>query len=120
MGNTDSANHLAAKMNFPRGIFVTPSGLIYIADSINGRVRILSANGLYMLTDISGAFPGNIYNQPTDFGMDVAGNMYFINNPNNTIIKFNPAQEASIFVGTGSVGFSDATGKMQHSIILIA
>jgi sugar lactone lactonase YvrE len=110
-GNSDNANPLEAKMNSPRGIFVAPSGLIYIADSANSRIRILSANGLHTLTDISGAFPGNMYNLPTDFGVDVAGNMYFINNQIHTITKYNPSLEASIFVGTGATGFSDATGK---------
>jgi hypothetical protein len=88
----------AARFNRPYSIAVTPSGNIYVADTLNYTVRKLTASGV--VTTLAGA-AGKLgsddglgtsatFNTPCSIAIDVVGNVYVADNGNNCIRKITP------------------------------
>ncbi|WP_164716306.1 S-layer homology domain-containing protein [Paenibacillus whitsoniae] len=114
----DGGAATAAKLNGPSGIWRDKdSGVTYIADTQNHRIRKIAANG-----DIStvagtgtGGFSGDggdatsaMLNQPTDVMMDGSGNMYIADSNNQRIRKVSADGKISTVAGasTGQAGYN--------------
>ncbi len=122
----DSGPASAAALNSPYSMFMDASSNLYIADSCNGRLRVIYAGGT--IPGISNPVVGNIYtvagggtltaatNVPAtqlsitlmqSAGIDAAGNLYVADNTNRYIWQINPKTGiATIF---GGLGVSTAT-----------
>ena len=112
----------------PVGIAVNSTGNIYIAESDNSRVRIVSDNGIIFniagysspSSFVSNCVMTNQYgfggdggiatvarlNHPTDVSFDKNGNIYIADAQNNRIRKINASGNISTIAGNGLAGFS--------------
>jgi DNA-binding beta-propeller fold protein YncE len=95
MGYTgDNGLAIDAELNNPWGIAISPSGNIYIADSMNNVIRMVFPNGTIITVAGNGtmgysgdggpAIKAMLYN-PYDVALSSAGNMYIADTMNNVI-----------------------------------
>src|SRR6185437_9871596 len=89
----------AARFNYPSGITVDGSGTLYVTDSHNQTIREISASGV--VTTLAG-YPGSTgttdgigngarFNQPAGITLDGSGNLYVVDNTNDSIREVTPA-----------------------------
>ncbi len=106
-----NATGTAAKLNEPEGIVIAPSGIVYVVDTGNNKIKKITPEGVVTTLagtgddgDVVGA--GNVaqFSSPNGITMDVDGNLYITDVGNYKIKKITPAGVVSNFAG-GS--FSD-------------
>jgi uncharacterized protein (TIGR03437 family) len=108
-----------ARVNHPRGLAFDVDGNLYIADSLNHRVRRIGANGY--ITTVAGSGVRGYYgdggsarqahlNAPLGVFVDRAGNLYIADSGNHVIRKVNPAGIISTVAGSGARGFGGDNG----------
>ena len=103
----------------PGGVAVDSSGAIYLADSINHRIRKISTAGIistFAGTGIAG-FSGDggaalsaRMNQPAGLAFDTQGNLYIADSENGSVRKVTPGGVISTIAGTGSSGLGGGDG----------
>jgi sugar lactone lactonase YvrE len=109
----------AASFNYPTGVAVAASGLVYVADSRNYAVRTVTPAGVVQTlagdstsggsTDGAGAVAR--FDSPAGVAFDRVGNRYVADNGNNTIRKIDRQHNVSTLAGTaGTAGSTDGTG----------
>ncbi len=112
-GGTDGRAS-AALFNEPTGVAVGPGG-IYVADSANDAVRLVSGSTVSTLagTESSGTANGTgpqaRFLSPTGIAVDASGNIYVADPVQSVVRAVSPAGAVSALAG-GSVGSSDGTG----------
>ena len=84
-----------ATLFHPAGLAVAASGTIYVADTLNGTIRVISPSGV--VTTLAGAplWPGSAdgvgraaaFNHPSGIDVDPAGNLFVADTLNDTIRK---------------------------------
>jgi hypothetical protein len=110
-GVGDSGSALSAGLYLPRGIHVTASGVIYIADTLNHRVRKVDANGI--ITTVAGngkpGFSGDgglatsaRLKYPMAVAVDHAGNIYIADGHNDRVRKMDTNGIISTVIGGGT------------------
>jgi uncharacterized protein (TIGR03437 family) len=96
-GDGDSA--VRARLNAPTGVAVSTGGDVFIADSYNHRIRLVSSGGIIRTIAGTGTagFSGNgstataaQIHTPTGLALDGGGNLYFADNDNNQVRKLTP------------------------------
>jgi sugar lactone lactonase YvrE len=117
-GSTDGTGS-AARFNGPQGIVISAAGNLYIADTGNDTIRMITAAGVVTTvagtvgvagsTDATGAaaqFAG-----PEGLAIDTAGNVYIADTNNYTIRMMTPAGVVTTIAGSAGVaGYADGTG----------
>jgi uncharacterized protein (TIGR03437 family) len=104
-----------APLNNPRGIAVDAQGNIYIADTLNHRIRRFSVGGV--ITTVAGNGTGGFagdgglainasLNQPEDVWIDAAGNLYIADSSNHRVRRVSPSGIISTIAGIGSFGYN--------------
>jgi len=102
----------------PRGVAVDAAGNLYIADTGNGRIRVVSSSGI--ITTMAGGGSA----QPGDGGpatsaalghieglaLDAAGNLYLADYEGNRIRKVSPSGIITTVAGNGNAGYSGDGG----------
>ncbi|MFH1352591.1 MAG: LamG-like jellyroll fold domain-containing protein [bacterium] len=92
----DDGTATSAQLNDPRGVVTDSSGNVYIADSSNNRIRVISTSGI--ITTIAGtgtsgysgddgAATSAQLNWPTGIAITSSGNIYIADATNNRIRK---------------------------------
>ena len=76
------------QFNHPGGIFVHPSGKIYVADTLNHRVVILDEKGLVVSTWGSQGKDNGEFNEPRDICKDHLGNIWVLDSGNSRVQVF--------------------------------
>jgi uncharacterized protein (TIGR03437 family) len=109
-----------AQFNSPGGIALDSSGRLYIADSLNHRIRMLSGgvvstvagNGLagYEGDGLSATSLYTKLNFPEGVAVDSGGNLYIADTGNNVIRMVNPTGQITTVAGTGTLGSTGDTG----------
>ena len=109
----DETSALLASIHAPEGLVVAPDGTIYIADTLNQRVRRMTPDGVIHTLAGNGnaAFSGDgsdatqvSLNLPTGVALDGAGNAYIADRGNNRVRKVTPAGAISTIAGNGNTG----------------
>jgi uncharacterized protein (TIGR03437 family) len=129
----DGGPAVNAQLNAPQGIALDSGGNIYIADSLNNRVRRVDTSGI--ITTFAGngqvnppgfwgdnglATDANIH-LPTGLVVDSSGKVYIAVSSDNTIRVVTPDGLINIFAGAGYKGFygdysaDSVTGKVNNA-----
>jgi uncharacterized protein (TIGR03437 family) len=120
----DGGQATNASLKSPRGVAVDAAGSLYIADSLNNRIRKVSANGI--ITTAAGrgnaTFSGDggpatsaSLDYPHGVAVDAAGNVYIADTNNNRIRKVSTAGTISTIAGNGDFAFSGDGGPATNA-----
>jgi len=109
--NGDNRQAIGARLDTPIGVAIDGAGNIYIADTLNHRIRkVTRATGLISTvagTGVAGYNGDNIpatqaqVNSPTGLAVDTAGNLFIADQSNNRIRKINTSGIITTVVGNG-------------------
>ena len=108
-----------ASFFLPKGVAVDTAGNVYVADTSNHLIRMISPAGV--VTTLAGTVrtAGSTnatgtdasFSEPFGVAVDTAGNVYVADNGNHLIRKISPAGVVTTLAGTvGAFGFADGTG----------
>jgi len=106
----DGGPATSAEFRYPEGVAVDASGDLYIADSGNARIRVVSAAGV-ITTLVGGAVNDGglgvfgLLNQPSGVTRDNAGNTYVADTNNDRVRKVAANGTIATVAGTGVTGF---------------
>ena len=120
----DGGPATAAQLNIPNGVTLDASGNLYIADSLNHRIRKVAASSGIISTvagksvGLSGGFSGDggpatnaALRWPQGVALDAAGNLYIADRDNDRIRKVTAGSGIiSTVAGNGTRGFSGDGG----------
>lgn len=84
------------------------TGVIYVGDYENNRVRKIMPNG----TASTYPNPGAIFQKPHGVAVDSSGNVFVSEHDNNLIRKITPSGNISVFAGSGSAGATNGAGAL--------
>jgi hypothetical protein len=110
-----------ARFNGPEGIAITDGGVIYVADSLNRRIRkitldgtvtTLAGNGTSGFVDGTGGPSGTTeFVNPSGVAADDFGNVYVADPGGHRVRKVSAADgTTTTLAGNGTTGFFDGTG----------
>jgi uncharacterized protein (TIGR03437 family) len=111
----DGLSAFSASLNNPRGIAVDSQGNVYIADTLNHRIRrvnlsgtisTVAGNGTAGFAGDGGAAVNAQLNQPEDVFVDGGGNLFIADSSNHRIRKVTPGGIISTYAGSGGPGFT--------------
>jgi len=110
----DNGPAAAAALNFPYGVAADITGAVYVADSVNQRIRKISGETIYPiagsgnrgLAGDGGTASSASFNQPQGVAIDAAGNVYVADTFNNRVRKVAFFGTVSTLAGNGSYKFS--------------
>jgi sugar lactone lactonase YvrE len=111
----DSGPGTSAALYSPTGVYVDTTGKMFIADSGNNRIRVVSSSGI--ITTFAGPGSGSFtpdgaqatstnIGQLKDLKGDSVGNIYYSDYGNNLIRLIDTSGIVTTVFGTGSSGFS--------------
>ena len=103
-----------SNLNNPVAVAIDPSGNVYIADSLNQRIRKLAGGNLTTVAggsiNDSGPAPFGEFSQPGGLARDGSGNLYIGDVWNNRVRVITPAGQVSTVAGTGIEGSAGDNG----------
>ena len=97
----DGGPAVQAMLNGPSGLAMDDVGNLYIADSQNGRVRVVTPQGVistFVSIPNETGIPGFPLN-PRELAFDHAGNLYVSDEYQSLVFRVTPAKAISIFAG---------------------
>jgi trimeric autotransporter adhesin len=115
----DGSAATSAELNRPTGVAVDASGHIYIADSLNNRIRLaqsggsistFAGNGGFSYSGDGGAATSAQMNSPHAVAVDNAGNYYIADSGNNVVRKVSASGTITTFAGNGTAGSGGDSG----------
>jgi sugar lactone lactonase YvrE len=115
-----NATASAARFNFPRGVALDGSGNLYVADSGNNAIRMITpaqkVSTWAGVTASSGESDGPLstasLNQPYGVATDHGGNVYVADTQNNSIREVTYSSDVITVAGlSGNVASRDGTGR---------
>ena len=123
-GRHDAVPELGGR--HPEGVAVDGSGNVYIADSLNNRIRKLDPSGnitTFAGTGTSG-FGGDggmatssLLRLPRGVAVDGSGNVYIADTQNDRVRKVDSSGTISTIAGTGTYGFGGDGGSATSSLL---
>jgi mucin-19 len=118
-GNADG-EVLSARFNGPQAVALDAAGNVYVADTGNHCVRVISTAGMVstfagspgLSGRLDGAGPDARFLSPRGVALDSTGNVYVADTGNFTIRKITPAGVVTTFAGApGASGSLDGAGS---------
>ncbi|MGP8245338.1 MAG: IPT/TIG domain-containing protein [Bryobacteraceae bacterium] len=123
----DSGVATAAQLNSPQGLAFDKSGNLYIADSLNNRVRVVSTSGIIttfagngavgspgFLGDFDPAASANLH-FPSGLAFDSTGNLYIADTGDNSIRYVDISNIIHTLAGDGYPGYLGDGGSPSTS-----
>ena len=108
----DGAAATSALLNLPWGVALDSAGNIYIADTVNSRIRKVAASGGNITTiagsstsgtsDTGNALAAHL-NNPRGVALDANGNVYIADTNNNRVLRLSGGA-LTVVAGTGTAG----------------
>ena len=125
-GIGDGGPASAAALRGTEGVFLVPSGAVYIADTDNNRIRMVDSLGV--ITTVAGSggagYSGDggsaaraELNAPRGVYVDPAGAIYIADTDNNRIRMVDSLGVITTVVGTGTSGFSGDGGAATDAML---
>jgi sugar lactone lactonase YvrE len=123
-GDTDSPSASSARFNHPNQIAIDASDNIYVADSSNHRIRVVTVDGVVTTlaggvsgdtpsgTYVDGTGPAAHFITPSGVAIDSSGLIYVADSSDNHIRCITKAGVVTTLAGTGGVGASDGLGNV--------
>jgi sugar lactone lactonase YvrE len=119
-GNADGTAS-QAQFSFPSALALTANGTIYVADTSNNTIRVISTAGIVStlagtpgtLGDTDGFGSDALFNNPVGIVVNQDGTLIYVADRNNhSIRKITPEDGVTTFAGSpGISGSTDATGS---------
>jgi len=115
----DGGPAVSAQLSSPAGLAVDGAGNLFIADSVNNRIRVVSPNGIINTVAGNGTagFAGDggsaaaaQISYAQSVAVDAAGNLFIGDTNNQRIRKVTPDGIITTVAGTGTYGFSGDGG----------
>ena len=108
----DGSAATKAQLNFPTGMALDSSGNIYVADSLNYRIRkigsstisTIGGNGVFSYSGDGGPASSAQLNTPQAVAVDSSGNLYIADTVNNVVRKVTASGAISTIAGNGTQG----------------
>jgi len=125
----DGGPATSASLNWPAAVAVDAAGNLYVADTLNSRIRKVSpsgiistvaGNGMAGFSGDGGSATSASLNLPQGVAVDAAGNVYIADWGNNRIRKVNPSGVISTAAGNGTPGFSGDGGPATSASLYLA
>jgi sugar lactone lactonase YvrE len=118
-GSVDGTNS-AARFNWPAGVAVDAAGNIYVADSFNHAIRLVTSSGavttlaglLGVWGNADGTNSGARFCRPAGLALDGAGNIYVADTGNQTLREISPI--GSDWVVTTVAGLAAESGSLDR------
>ena len=82
----DGGPAASARLNGPTALALDAAGTLYIADTLNNRVRGVSSAGL-----METVLDSTVLNHPVGLALDAQSNLYIADAGNHRVVKLNPA-----------------------------
>ena len=113
----DGGPATSAQLNFPNGVAVDPAGNLYISDSGNNRIRVVSSgvittiagNGTAGFSGDNGLATSAQISAPNGVAADSSGNLYISDHANNRIRRVSSGVIITV-AGNGTYGYSGDNG----------
>lgn len=115
----DGGNSVGAQLFDPHDVVVDPAGNVYIADTLNARVRIIdtygnintfAGNGTRGWSGDYGAATNAQLSMPTGLALDTKGNLYIADFGNATVRKVDTNGNITTIAGVGYTTYGAAPG----------
>jgi RHS repeat-associated protein len=109
----------SARFDNPQGVAVDASGMIYVADTGNNRIRRIAVDGTVatLVGGTSGFQDGAgsqaRFNAPRGVALDNQGNAYVADTGNSSVRAVTPSGNVSTVAGDGTIGSSDSPARFD-------
>jgi len=103
-----------AQLNMPQGLAVDSVGNVYIADTLNNRVRRVDVNGT--ITTVAGSGEVTL-NYPTGLAIGFNDTLFIADTGNNVILRIGSDGAIHAFAGTGEAGYRGDAGDALDAVL---
>jgi RHS repeat-associated protein len=117
----------SAHFNNPKGIAVDSSGIVYVADTGNNRIRKIATDGT--VSTLAGTATAGVqngaanqatFNAPQGVAVDNQGNLYVADTGNSTVRFISTSGTVSSVAGDGTIASNDSPSAHFNGLIGVA
>jgi sugar lactone lactonase YvrE len=119
----DGSRAIEAQLNYPKRVAVSRTGIIYIVDKGNDRIRRVDTNGIITTVVGNGRGYGGdngpataaLLNSPSDISIDARGNLFIADTLNHRIRKVDAATHSITTIAGSLPGYGGDNGPASSA-----